>query len=91
MGTVPQAFHDFCFYYAPYYYTINALMTVDAAAGQKEVEVEDGTDFEADMQMMAADPVTQKWWATVKPLMQPLDTIKPGEFWADMDEIYYLD
>jgi L-rhamnose mutarotase len=50
-----------------------------------------GTDFEADMQMMAADPVTQKWWDTVKPLMQPVENIKPGEFWADMEEIYHLD
>ncbi|MDP4208538.1 MAG: L-rhamnose mutarotase [Bacteroidota bacterium] len=50
-----------------------------------------GINFEADMAMMAADPLTQKWWDTVKPLMQPLDTIKPDEFWADMDEIYHLD
>lgn len=50
-----------------------------------------GTNFEADMRMMAADPVTQKWWDTVKPLMQPLENIKPGEFWANMEEIYHLD
>ena len=50
-----------------------------------------GKDFEADMNVMAADPVTQKWWDTVKPLMQPVENIKPGEFWADMKEIYHLD
>jgi L-rhamnose mutarotase len=50
-----------------------------------------GTDFEADMQKMAADPATQKWWDTVKPLMQPLETADPGEFWANMQEIYHLD
>ena len=50
-----------------------------------------GNDFEMDMTKMAADDVTKKWWAVVKPLMDPLETIKPGEFWADMDEIFHLD
>jgi L-rhamnose mutarotase len=50
-----------------------------------------GSDFETDMQKMAADPITQKWWDTVKPLMQPVENIQPGEFWADMAEIFHLD
>ncbi|HEY4786269.1 MAG TPA: L-rhamnose mutarotase [Bacteroidales bacterium] len=50
-----------------------------------------GTDFEGDMKWMADDPATQKWWDTVKPLMQPVENIKSGEFWADMQEIYHLD
>jgi L-rhamnose mutarotase len=50
-----------------------------------------GNDFDADMKKMAADPTTQLWWDTVKPLMQPVDNRKPGEFWADMEEIYHLD
>jgi L-rhamnose mutarotase len=50
-----------------------------------------GVDFEADMNKMAADPSTQKWWAAVKPLMQPIENIQPGEFWANMKEIYHLD
>ena len=50
-----------------------------------------GSDFEADMQKMAADPTTQRWWDTVKPLMAPIDTRAPGEFWADMEEIFHLD
>ena len=29
-----------------------------------------GDNFEADMAKMAADPETQRWWDTVKPLMQ---------------------
>jgi len=48
-----------------------------------------GCDFERDMSKMAADDVTQKWWAVVKPLMEPLDGRKPGEFWAEMEEIFY--
>lgn len=50
-----------------------------------------GTDFEADMARMAADPVTQKWWAVVKPAHEPLETRKPGEWWADMEEIFHTD
>lgn len=50
-----------------------------------------GYDFHGDMEKMAADDVTQKWWAVVKPLMDPLDSRKPGEFWADMEEIFHLE
>jgi L-rhamnose mutarotase len=50
-----------------------------------------GDDFEKDMAQMAADPETQRWWDTVKPLMQPLETRNPGEFWANMTEIFHLD
>jgi len=50
-----------------------------------------GDDYEADMAKMAADPTTQKWWDIVKPLMQPLPDKKEGEFWSDMEEIFYLD
>ena len=51
----------------------------------------DGDDYDADMEKMAADPATQHWWSIVKPLMQPLDDRKEGEFWSDMEEIYHLD
>ena len=50
-----------------------------------------GNDFEADMRKMAQDEVTIKWWNVVKPLMDPLETRQPGEFWADMEEIFHLD
>lgn len=47
-----------------------------------------GVNYEKDMEKMAADPTTQKWWSLVHPLMQPLE----GESdWADMKEIYHLD
>ena len=50
-----------------------------------------GNDFEGDMSKMAADEETQKWWAVMKPLMDPLETRKPGEFWANMEEVFHLD
>jgi L-rhamnose mutarotase len=50
-----------------------------------------GSDFEADMAKMAADPKTQEWWDLMMPLQRPLETRKEGEWWADMEEVYHLD
>ncbi|MGO9242186.1 MAG: L-rhamnose mutarotase [Bryobacteraceae bacterium] len=50
-----------------------------------------GRDFRADMDLMAADPKTQEWWAIMKPLQDPLPTRRPGEWWADMEEVFHLE
>ena len=50
-----------------------------------------GSNFDADMARMAADRETQRWWDLVKPLMDPIETREPGEFWANMEEIFHLD
>lgn len=50
-----------------------------------------GDDFDADMDRMADHPETQRWWDVVKPLMEPLETREPGEFWSDMQEIFHLE
>jgi L-rhamnose mutarotase len=50
-----------------------------------------GTDFEADMKAMAADPKTQEWWAVCGPLQAPLESRKPGEWWASMEEVFHID
>jgi L-rhamnose mutarotase len=50
-----------------------------------------GTDFAADMQKMAADPATQAWWKLTDPCQQPLETCKPGEWWASMEEFFHSD
>jgi L-rhamnose mutarotase len=50
-----------------------------------------GTDFDADMAKMAADPTTQKWWDVCKPCQEPLDTRAEGEWWADMEEVFHTD
>jgi L-rhamnose mutarotase len=50
-----------------------------------------GHNFDADMKKMAAHVETQKWWDVVKPLMEPVETRRSGEFWADMEEIFHLD
>ena len=50
-----------------------------------------GDDFEADMEKMAADPETQRWWEVVKPMQRPLDTRAEGEWWAGMEEVFHTD
>ena len=48
-----------------------------------------GSDFTADMAKMAADPKTQEWWALMMPMQKPLETRAPGEWWAEMEEVFH--
>jgi L-rhamnose mutarotase len=43
------------------------------------------------MAKMAADPATQRWWAIVEPMQEPVATLKEGEWWAAMEEVFHLD
>lgn len=48
-----------------------------------------GEDFKADMDRMAADETTQKWWALCQPCQQPLEDREPDEWWAAMREVVH--
>jgi L-rhamnose mutarotase len=48
-----------------------------------------GDNFTADMEKMAADPTTQRWWEQCKPCQEPLETRQPGEWWAGMEEVFH--
>jgi L-rhamnose mutarotase len=50
-----------------------------------------GNDFEGDMAAMRDDPETRRWWSFTDPCQHPVDTAKPGEWWAPMDELFHLD
>ena len=50
-----------------------------------------GSDYDTDMARMAADPVTQEWWKLCNPCQHPLETRKPGEWWAPAEEVFHLD
>jgi L-rhamnose mutarotase len=52
-----------------------------------------GTNFDADMAAIAADPRTQEWWAVCKPCQQPLPEVDvaAGGWWADMEEVFHTD
>ena len=47
-----------------------------------------GNDIEQDLAKMAADDVTQKWWALCKPCQQPL-TGQEEQWWSTMEEVFY--
>ena len=50
-----------------------------------------GTNFDADMKQMAADPETQRWWKETDPCQSPLpDAAAAGKIWADTREVFYL-
>ncbi len=50
-----------------------------------------GTDYQADMAKMAADPKTQEWWSIMIPMQEPLPTRREGEWWSIMEEVFHMD
>jgi len=50
-----------------------------------------GTDFQADMAKMAADPRTQQWWKETDPCQVPIPLHGPKEWWSPMDEVFHTD
>ena len=50
-----------------------------------------GTDFAADMQLMAADPATQRWWDICMPCQRQTEDAVPGEWWTPIPEIFHCD
>ena len=50
-----------------------------------------GSDFDADMEKMAADEETQRWWAICKPLLEPITELPPGEVWSIAEEVFHTD
>ena len=50
-----------------------------------------GDDYEKDMAAIAADKTTQEWWKLTEPCQQPLDTIEPGKWWKEAEEVFHTD
>jgi L-rhamnose mutarotase len=48
-----------------------------------------GQNYKADMEKMAADPVTQKWWEETAPCQFPVKHRAEGEWWAAMEEVFH--
>jgi len=50
-----------------------------------------GTNFDADMNRMASDPMTRRWWKQTDPCQIPLpDAAAKGKIWSDTKEVYFL-
>ncbi len=45
-----------------------------------------GNDYDADMERMAADPVTQEWWTHTRPCFRDHEK---GVYYEDLEEIFY--
>ena len=50
-----------------------------------------GSNYDADMAKMAADPTTQKWWDVCKPCQKPLENRREDEWWSDAEEVFHCD
>jgi len=48
-----------------------------------------GDNFKADMDKMAADPITQKWWDVCKPCQIPQKNRAAEEWWMNMPEVFH--
>lgn len=49
-----------------------------------------GEDYDADMEKMAQDEATQRWWTHTKPCFQKYAVRADSEFYADMKQIFFF-
>nr|WP_221185617.1 L-rhamnose mutarotase [Flexivirga oryzae] len=49
-----------------------------------------GEDYESDMQAIADDPATQRWWQLTDPCQAPVATAADGQWWAPAEEVFHL-
>ncbi len=51
-----------------------------------------GSDFDKDMQKMAADTATQRWWKETDPCQMPIkEALAKHQIWSDMQEVFHQD
>jgi L-rhamnose mutarotase len=50
-----------------------------------------GDDHAADLESIAADPETQRWWALTDPCQEQLPGTPDGSQWAPLAELWHLD
>ena len=50
----------------------------------------DGTDLQGDLARIAEAPIYKEWLALCDPCQEPLVTRAEGEWWAQMEEIFYM-
>ena len=48
-----------------------------------------GTDYNMDMEKMAANPMVQKWWKITDAFQVQLETRKEGEWWETMEDVFH--
>lgn len=49
-----------------------------------------GTDYEADMALIASDSTTQDWWKVTAPMQNPVPEKLESEWWHVIPEAFHL-
>ena len=49
-----------------------------------------GDDYERDMNLIAEDPETKRWWKETDPCQIQLPTRKPGANWSEMEMVFFM-
>jgi len=50
-----------------------------------------GKNFDKDMQIMAADTITQRWWKETDPCQLPLrEALAKHKIWTSMEEVFHV-
>jgi L-rhamnose mutarotase len=49
-----------------------------------------GSDYEGDMQKIAEDPETHRWWQETDPCQIPLPECAEGSRWCDLERVFFL-
>ena len=50
-----------------------------------------GQDHASDMQAIAENPETQRWWKETDPCQFPLPARKSGERWSEMEMVFLME
>ena len=48
-------------------------------------------EYNARLEGLAQAPRMRDWWNIMEKIQVPLDTRSPGEWWAEMEEVFHLD
>lgn len=51
----------------------------------------DGTDYLADMAHMNSNETVKKWQSIMDAIQIPLESREEGEWWASMEEVFYME
>ena len=71
--------------------TVTRLADAIAAEGRAHLVLTGGGIGTKVLAAIAADPVTQEWWAVCMPMQRPLPGRAEGEWWMALPEVFHLD
>jgi len=49
------------------------------------------SEYAARLKVLAAAPRMREWWNLMEAMQIPHPARRPGEWWADMDEVFHVD